>query len=143
MKIRAMTIADHADLITLLSSTPGVTLRDADSKSASQRYLERNPGLSFVAICDETVVGCVMAGHDGRRGYLQHLMVKPSFRRQGIGEQLVQACLGALAAEGILKTHLFVFDDNQLGNSFWSAKGWILRHEINMYSYINSNRKNA
>ena len=138
-----MTIEDHADLLRLLSDTPGVTLRNADSKPATARYLERNPGLSFVALCDDEIVGCIMAGHDGRRGYLQHLVVKPRFRRQGIGRQLVQACLDALAAEGILKTHLFVFADNALGKAFWPQIGWKFREEICMYSYINSPSENA
>lgn len=142
MQIRAMTIDDHDTLLQLLTETPGVTLREADSRKATASYLERNTGLSFVAICDDSIVGCIMSGHDGRRGYLQHLVVEPQFRRQGIGEKLVQSCLDALAQEGILKTHLFVFKDNDLGNSFWTDKGWILRDEINMYSFNDSVHEN-
>jgi len=142
MHIRNLTMDDYGALIQLLTETPGVTLREADSKPATANYLERNPSLSFVAICDDSIVGCIMSGHDGRRGYLQHLVVEPQYRRQGIGEKLVKACLDALAKEGILKTHLFVFKDNDSGNSFWSDKGWILRDEINMYSFNNSTSEN-
>ena len=142
MQIRVMTIEDHNALLQLLADTQGVTLRDADSRKATARYLKRNPGLSFVAIHNNVIIGCVMSGHDGRRGYLQHLIVEPQFRRQGIGEKLVQSCLDALAKEGILKTHLFVFKDNDLGNSFWSDRGWMLRDEINMYSFNGSFREN-
>ena len=142
MYIRNLTMDDYDVLLQLLTETPGVTLREADSKSATTRYLERNPGLSFIAICDKSIVGCVMSGHDGRRGYLQHLVVKSQYRRQGIGEKLVKACLNALAQEGVLKTHLFVFKDNGSGNSFWSARGWILRDEIHMYSFNNSTSEN-
>ena len=73
--IRTMTIDDYDDVIALMKETPGISLRDADSLPATERYLQRNPGLSFVAVASGAVVGCVMCGHDGRRGYLQHLLV--------------------------------------------------------------------
>ncbi|NSW54110.1 MAG: GNAT family N-acetyltransferase [Anaerolineae bacterium] len=92
---------------------------------------------------EEAIIGCVMAGHDGRRGYLQHLVVLPEYRRQGIGAALVHTCLAALAQQGIDKTHIFVFADNIPGNAFWRAQGWIPREEINMYSFIYSGAENA
>ena len=73
MNIREMTIDDYNVVMSLLRTTSGVRLRDADSREAIMRYLQRNPGLSFVAFVDEHLAGCVMCGHDGRRGYLQHL----------------------------------------------------------------------
>src|SRR5271156_4872141 len=102
MNIREMTIGDYDAVIGLLTATSGVRLRDADSREATARYLEHNPGLSFVAFVDEQLAGCVMCGHDGRRGYLQHLAVHESFRRRGIGSALVKACLAKLATLGIL-----------------------------------------
>ena len=68
--ITHMTIADYDQIINLFRETPGVTARDADSCSATETYLQRNPGLSFVAMAGSKVIGCVMCGHDGRRGYL-------------------------------------------------------------------------
>jgi ribosomal protein S18 acetylase RimI-like enzyme len=101
--IRTMTIEDYVAVTELLTSTSGVRLRDADSGVATARYLARNPGLSFVAVVDEAIVGCVMCGHDGRRGYLQHLAVSPNYRRRGIGSALVDECLTHLATLGIVK----------------------------------------
>ena len=63
-----MTMENYEGVIGLLTVTSGVRLRDADSREATARYLERNPGLSFVAFIDGVIVGCVMCGHDGRRG---------------------------------------------------------------------------
>ncbi len=117
--IREMTIDDYPAVAKLLQQTPGVSFREADSHEATARYLDRNPGLSFVAAIDDAVIGCVMSGHDGRRGYLYHLVVTPEFRRQGIGEKLSLACVHALNRVGIAKTHLFVFADNEVGNAFW------------------------
>ena len=96
MKIRQMTIEDYDDIIVLLQETPGVTIRDADSKETTSKYLHRNPGLSFVATVESKIVGCVMCGHDGRRGYLQHLVVNQDNRNQGIGGKLFMSCICAL-----------------------------------------------
>ena len=138
-----MTIEDYDDIIDMFKTTPGITFREADSKSSTQKYLERNPGLSFVATVEGCIIGCVMCGHDGRRGYLQHLVVKPENRHQGIGKALVRACIDSLEKIGISKTHLFVFKSNTLANAFWESNGWVLRNEIGMYSYNDSSHENA
>jgi len=143
MITREMRIADHDMLIDLFSNTPGVTVREADSREATEYYLERNPQLNFVAIDNDQIVGCVMCGHDGRRGYLQHLIVRDDYRRQGIGQRLFLMCTNSLAKIRILKTHIFVFRNNDLANSFWSKNGWYLRQDINMYSYNTSSNPNA
>ncbi len=143
MTIRTMTINDYDDIIEMFQTTPGITVREADSRDATKRYLERNPGLSFVATVNERIVGCVMCGHDGRRGYLQHLVVKPEYRHQGIGKALVTACIDSLKQIGIYKTHIFVFKSNSPGDAFWANNGWMLRDEINMYSYNSSSNENA
>ncbi len=143
IKIQPMTIDDHDAIIQFFKETPGVTFRDADSKQATKYYLDRNPGLSFVAMDELNLVGCVMCGHDGRRGYLQHLVVNQEYRKKGLGKKLTDACIDALEKIGILKTHLFVFKTNILGNTFWPNKGYKLRDDVNMYSYINSNNDNV
>ncbi len=144
MIIRAMTLQDHSRLIQLLQETPGVAVREADSVEAFSRYLHRNPELSFV-VEDETqqIVGCVMCGHDGRRGYLQHLVVRPEHRGKGLGTKLYQRCIDSLSAIGIEKTHIFVFRNNDTANLFWSAKGWQRRDDVYVYSLNISDNPNA
>lgn len=138
-----MTIADHGRIIDLMHMTPGVTVREADSREATAVYLERNPGLSYVAVRSGTLVGCVMCGHDGRRGYLQHLVVSEAERREGIGSGLVERCLQALEGIGILKTHIHVFRENELANAYWIAKGWERRDDLHVYSCNRSSNRNA
>lgn len=135
MVIREMVITDHPAMVKLLQETPGVTFKAADSYDATKRYLERNPGLSFVATLETSIVGMIMAGHDGRRGYLQHLLVVPGHRNQGIGKALVNTCLQALAQQGIHKTHLFVLKENTAAHRFWKHYGCQLRNDVLMYSY--------
>ncbi len=143
IQIRELTLDDYEDILELLRVTPGVTLRRADSRDAIASYLERNPGLSFVAMNDRELIGCVLCGHDGRRGYLQHLMVKPLFRNKGVGEALFSSCIAALGRIGIFKTHIFVFKSNATANEFWTKKGWELRQDVNMYSFNSSSDNNA
>ncbi len=143
INIREMNAEDYTQLIKLFQETPGITFRDADSLTATKKYLERNPGLNFVAEADNEIVGCVMCGHDGRRGYLQHLVVKENFRQKGLGKKLTEKCIRALASIGILKSHLFVLADNNSGNKFWKNRGWKFREDICMYSYINSDNENV
>lgn len=143
MHYRNLQITDHQELMLLWQNSDGVSLRDADSRQAMEKYLERNPGLSFIAEVDGRVVASLMAGHDGRRGYIQHLAVDPEQRKQGIAGRLLELCLQALLAQGIVKSHVHVLNTNQLGRDFWSRRGWIHRDEIEMYSFINGDNENT
>ncbi|MFP8967205.1 GNAT family N-acetyltransferase [Pokkaliibacter sp. CJK22405] len=134
---RPMTMADHSPLIALFERTPGISVKNADSFDSTERYLRRNPGLSFVVLDNDKIIGCCMSGHDGKRGYLQHLVVDTHYRGQGISRHLVDLCIAALAEQDILKTHLFVLKNNPEGRAFWEHLGWQCRaEEVAMYSWI-------
>jgi len=141
--IRSMSTADYDAVMGLLAQTPGMAIRSADSRAATALYLDRNPGLSLVAEGDGRMVGCLMCGHDGRRGYLQHLAVLPESRRQGIATALIETCLDRLAALGIFKSHLDVFADNKPATAFWKNRGWELRDDLERFSFINGADENA
>lgn len=132
--IRDMDIEDYESVYRLWGNVEGIGLSDADSKEGIKRFLERNPGLSFVATDGEKIVGAALCGHDGRRGYIHHLAVTDTYRRQGIGKSLVGRCMYALMRIGIAKCHLFVFDDNQEAIRFWNKVGWTERVELMMMS---------
>jgi ribosomal protein S18 acetylase RimI-like enzyme len=138
-----MTLDDYDTVIELMRATPGISLRDADSRESTARYLARNPGMSFVAEIGGVLCGCVMSGHDGRRGYLQHLLVLPEYRRQGIAKALVGRCLTSLEAAGIHKCHLDVFKSNLAAARYWQSQGWQLRSDIDRYSFTRSGNDNA
>ncbi len=132
--LRPMTL-DHYEAVTALWQTaPGVGLSKSDSRQGLARFLERNPGLSFVALAGDEVVGAVLCGHDGRRGYIHHLTVSAPHRRRGVGRDLVAHCLVALNRAGIDKCHLFVFAANQEAQRFWHAIGSLRRDELVIFS---------
>jgi ribosomal protein S18 acetylase RimI-like enzyme len=137
-----MQISDYPKVVSLFKDIDGMTFREADSLEATQRYLERNPDLSFVAIEDTQIVGFIMAGHDGRRGYLQHLFVLPAYRGRGIAKSLVDTSLHALSEIGIYKSHLFAMRNNTLANDFWSSQACEYRDEVCMYSFNTSDDPN-
>ena len=124
-EIAEMAIGDYDEVVTLWSRVEGIGLDDVDSRENTEKYLQRNPGLSFVARRQGKIVGAVLCGHDGRRGYLHHLAVDNDRRRQGIGKALVNKCLAGLLSIGIRKCNIFVFADNREGHAFWETDGWI------------------
>ena len=116
---------DDFDAVTALwRSVDGLGLGASDSRERTARYLERNPRMSFVASAGRELVGTVMCGTDGRRGYLGHLAVRPSHRRRGIGAALVRRCLEALREIDIPKCNLYVYADNADAIAFWKRMGW-------------------
>lgn len=132
--IQELTIGDYAEVYELWSITPGMGLSDADSRESIERFLIRNRGLSYVCKYNGSVIGTVLCGHDGRRGYIYHVTVVGEYRGKGIGRVLVEESLRKLKEEGINKCHLFVFRDNEIGNAFWSSSGWTKREDILVYS---------
>lgn len=129
-EIREMAIGDYGDAVALWNSVEGIGLDDADSYEKVESYLVRNPGLSFVAHLDGRMVGAVLCGHDGRRGYLHHLAVSNSCRGQGLGRLLVDRVFAALRECGIEKANIFVYADNEQGLGFWKATGWAAHPEL-------------
>jgi len=134
VELREMTIEDYANAYNVWKNSDGIGLSDADSKEGIKNFLERNPGLSYIALDGDQIVGAALCGHDGRRGYIHHLAVVNSHRKQGIGRSLVSRCVFALMQIGISKCHLFVFGENQGAIEFWNKIGWTKRVELMMMS---------
>ena len=131
MEIRKMTAADYDGVYRLWLDTPGMGLNNLDdSREGIERYLRRNPGTCFVAQKRGRIVGAIMSGHDGRRGYIYHTAVAVPERRQGIGSALLAAAFDALEREGINKVALVVFGRNRDGNRFWEANGFTSREDL-------------
>lgn len=144
--IRQMDISDYDSVMTLWGQTENLSLKDADSRASIAAYLAKNPGLSFVAIDGQPIggkdiVGAVLVGTDGRRGYLQHLAVDLHYRGQKIAQRLVQSATEALAQQGIAKTHLFVLSNNLSAQDFYLKLGWQARDEIRMFSFNSSDNQ--
>jgi ribosomal protein S18 acetylase RimI-like enzyme len=134
IQFREMLIDDYNEVFTLWDDSNGIGLSSSDTRDDILKFLERNSGLSFVAKENSNLVGAVLCGTDGRRGYIHHLAVKRAFRGQGIGRELIDHCITALISIGIQKCHLFVFNENIDAIVFWKSIGWETRDELIMLS---------
>ena len=136
MKIRAMTVSDYEAVRELWLTIKGFAIRSIDdSKAGVSRFIERNPGLSTVAVEGDLVVGAILCGHDGRRGTLYHVCVREGYRKRGIGKAMVVRCMKALQEQGINKVALIAFTSNDVGNAFWKEIGWTKRQDLNYYDF--------
>ncbi len=131
LRIRTMTKDDYDSVYDIWIHTLGMGLNGVDdSREGIARYLKRNPNTCFVAIEDSCIVGVILSGHDGRRGFIHHTAVLPQSRHRGIGTELVRAAMDALAGEGITKVALVAFAKNAQGNAFWEAQGFTVRDDL-------------
>ena len=131
MNIRLMSIDDYEKVYELWMSCVGMGLNNLDdSREGINKFLQRNPDTCFVAEVDDRIVGVIMVGHDGRRGYIYHTAVNPQYRKQGIAKSLVETAMTALQNNGINKAALVVFGRNEIGNDFWEKMGFTVRDDL-------------
>lgn len=132
MKIRALELADWENAYKLWQSCDGIGVKEKDdSQNGYARFLNRNPDTCFAAVDENgTLCATILAGNDGRRGYIYHLAVLPACRKNGLGTALVERSLGALRQCGIEKAALVAFAENETGNKFWESCGFKARTDL-------------
>lgn len=131
MSIRTMREGDYPHVRTLWELCEGMGLIDVDdSRAGIARFLERNPTTCLVAEENGRIVGAIMVGYDGRRAYIYHTAVDPSFRKRGVGSALVDSALRRLKELGATKAALVVFSRNEAGNAFWERLGFHERQDL-------------
>jgi putative acetyltransferase len=132
--ILEMQISDYEEVVNLWRSAGYIPLSNADSRENIEAYLKRNPGLSFVARREDKLIGAILGGEDGRRGFLHHLAIDRRHRKMGIGHALVEKCLAGLKRRNIHKCHAFVLRENEKGYQFWATLGWKERNDLQVMS---------
>ena len=142
MLIRPMTTDDYDEVYAMWQITSRRALSAADERAQIERYIRRNEGMSQVAVVDGRIVGTVLAGHDGRRGFIHHMAVLPEYRRRRIGHALAEKAIEKIIAEGIDKTHIFCYQNNETGQEFWKDFGFAKRDDVFVFSYENTRNIN-
>jgi ribosomal protein S18 acetylase RimI-like enzyme len=132
IEILPMAVDDLEDVTVLWNATEGVGMNESDGPEQLRRFLDRNPGLSLIARDGSRLVGAVLCGHDGRRGFLYHLAVLPEYRKRGVGRAMVERCLDALGSLGLLKCNILIYVDNHSGEQFWKKGGWFDRSDLKL-----------
>ena len=141
IQLKPMTVADYDSVRALWLTIRGFGIRALDdSREEIERFIERNPTTSVVAVADGEIVGSILCGSDGRQGSLYHVCVAKQYRRRGIGTRMVAYCMNQLRDMGINKVTLIAFKSNDAGNAFWKTIGWTCS-DVNYYEFV-LNREN-
>ena len=110
---------------------------------AIDKKLAVKDGLFFVAATGDTVVGTIMAGYDGHRGWIYSVAVSPAHQRQGIGTLLMTAAETALRNLGCLKINLQVMPNNEKVTAFYQSLGYDVEERISMGKKVEENIPSA
>ncbi len=121
--IRTFSI-DDTEAVVALWHAAGLTRPWNDPHRDIERKLAVQPELFLVAEADGAIVGSVMAGYDGHRGWLYYLAADPDRRGRGIGRALVAEAEARLLALGCPKVQLMVRPDNTAARGFYEALGY-------------------
>ena len=124
IQTREFRVDDYDKAIELWNRVEGLDVAEGDDRETIRRFLERNQGLSRIATNGAAVVGAVLCGHDGRRGYIYHLAVDPTCQGCGLGRRLIDECLAGLKRVGLERVNILVAIDNPRGLEFWKRCGW-------------------
>ena len=125
MRIREFRIGDAEAVIDLWLAC-GLTRPWNDRQADIDRKLADSPETLLVGEQDGLVVGSVMAGYDGHRGWINYLAVHPSRQGQGLGRELMDEAEERLAALGCAKINLQVREGNEVARDFYEAVGYTL-----------------
>ena len=138
MKIRTFHESDESRVVNLWTEVFGYSTAHNDPLRVIRRKLAVQRELFFVAQDDDRIVGTVMGGYDGHRGWIYSLAVDPRSRRRGIGRALMAHVEQALAGLGCAKVNLQVFASNAATAAFYLKLGYAVEERISMGKLLES-----
>lgn len=124
IETREFRIEDYEMAVDLWNRSEGLDVAEGDDRETIRAFLDRNPGLSRIATNGSKIIGAVLCGHDGRRGYIYHLAVDPAFQGRGVARCLIDECVSGLKRAGLQRVNILVATDNPRGLEFWRRCGW-------------------
>mgnify|MGYP001115383822 FL=1 len=128
-------VEDIRDMLQLWQVTPGLGIGEGDDGKSLGKFINKNPSTCLIIKSNQDIVGTVLGGFDGRRGYIYHLAVHPEHQQKGLGKLLLKNVLIELELVGATKVHLFVFNKNDVALQFYLSQGWELRRDIQIFSW--------
>lgn len=134
MQIHDMSRKDIPHVQKLWKSV-GFDLSLSDTIPELEKMIKHNPGLCLVGLnSDKNLVSTVLGGFDGRRGWIHHLAVHPSFQNQGWGKLMMQELTNRFQKIGVVKLKLEILETNKAIINFYRNLGWDLRTELSTMS---------
>jgi len=129
----------RSQVVTLWETVFGYEAAHNNPSLVIDKKVEVNDQLFFVAVAGVSVVGTIMAGYDGHRGWIYSVAVAPSHRRQGIGSRLVSHAEKALTDKGCMKINLQIIESNERVVAFYSSLGYSVEKRVSMGKRISKN----
>ncbi len=135
MKIEKFTMDSYETVVNLWKRS-GINVGSTDTREELERMLQRNPNLFLIGKDNDRVIGVVMGGFDGRRGYVHHLAIDPDFQRRGYGKMIMDDLIEKFREMSVHKIHLFIEKYNKDVVEFYQDIGWEIRDDLIMMSYV-------
>jgi ribosomal protein S18 acetylase RimI-like enzyme len=124
--------SDRLQVVELWQHIFGYETAHNEPNLSISKKIAVNDGLFFVAVENTQIIGTVMAGYDGHRGWLYSVSVHPNKRHHGIGSSLVQHAESALSNLGCMKVKLQILDTNESTVAFYRSLGYSTEPTLSM-----------
>jgi ribosomal protein S18 acetylase RimI-like enzyme len=133
--LRKMTLKDYDTVITLWKeSNIPYRPQGRDSRKNIRRQLQQPNCYFFVAEIHKKIIGAIIGTHDGRKGWINRLVVAPSYRKKGIAKRLVEEVEHHLTAIGIDIVACLIEDWNATSMQVFEQLGYTKHSDILYYS---------
>lgn len=132
MVVRRFRDTDAGGVIALWTAVLPDSSPHNEPEASLKRKLALDRDLLFVAVEEDVLVGAVMGGYDGHRGWVYSLAVRPDSRLAGIGAELVRRLEAELVERGCLKVNLQVRATNAGVVSFYRKLGYSVEERVSM-----------
>ena len=133
IEIVKFTNAEHRDrVIDIWREIFGYEDAHNDPGLVIDKKIEVNDGLFFVARADTNIIGTIMAGYDGHRGWIYSLAVLPQYQKKSLGSALLTYAEKKLLALGCVKINLQIVDGNDSAVKFYETNGYTIEKRISM-----------
>lgn len=135
MKLSRLASSDYENALTFWRRARGMGTTGIETTERLASFLKRNPGLSFKITDRDEIIGTILCGHDGRRGYLHHLAIAPAYTDQNVARTLIDRSLRSLERHGIRRCHIFISAQNKGGQEFWKSVDWDEQGDLTVFSH--------
>lgn len=136
IEIRTYEPSDEPQVIALWNEVFDYPAPHNDPALTIQKKIETQDDLFFVAAHENQIIGTLLAGYDGHRGWIYLLAVNDAHRRNGLGSQLITHAEQQLAARGCLKVNLQLVGSNADTITFYEGLGFAVEDRISMGKII-------
>ncbi|MDO8320786.1 GNAT family acetyltransferase [Rhodoferax sp.] len=130
---------DRGQVIELWRTVFGYEAAHNEPSLAISKKTATNDGMFFVASKEGRIVGTVMAGYDGHRGWLYAVAVHPDQRCSGLGRKLVRCAEEALTEVGCMKINLQLLVTNEATSAFYKSLGYSVEPRVSMGKILHAN----